>query len=172
MLLLRRVPGPILAGAVMAIIGALAWVAGMPWLFPSLGPTIAIQAHSPGASVARPWNVVVGHAIGAIIGFACIWATGVVHQAPVNVAHEISAPRLVAAALAVALSMALQHAADAHHPPAQATTLLIVVGALDASYQGAIVIAVGIALVALLGEGVRRAKAQDRQLDRPARGVE
>ncbi len=143
----------------MAIIGAMAWVAGMPWLFPSLGPTIAIQAHSPQATVARPWNVVVGHAIGAIVGFACVWATGAVHQAPVNVSHEISAPRFIAAALAVALSMALQHLADAHHPPAQATTLLIVVGALDASYQGAFVIAAGIVLVALLGEAVRRAKA-------------
>ena len=156
---LGRIPGPLLAGAVMAVIGALAWAAAMPWLFPSLGPTIAIQAHSPDASVARPWNVVVGHAIGAIVGFACVWATGSVDQAPVNITHEISAARLVAAALAVALSMAFQHAADAHHPPAQATTLLIVVGALEASYQGAVVIAIGIALVALLGEGVRRSKA-------------
>lgn len=142
----------------MAIIGGLAWAAGMPWLFPSLGPTIAIQAHSPGAKVARPWNVVAGHAIGATVGFACLWATGAIHEKPVNVIHEISVPRLLAASVAVGLSMALQYAADADHPPAQATTLLVVVGALEASWQGAIVIASGVLLVAVLGEAVRRAK--------------
>ena len=159
MKILGKIPGAILAGAVMAIIGALAWLAGMPWLFPSLGPTIAIQAQAPGTRVARPWNVVVGHAIGATVGFACVWLTGAANQAPVNVAHQITAARAIAATLAVALSMALQHAADADHPPAQATTLLIVVGALDATYQGALIIAIGIVLVAVLGEGVRRAKA-------------
>lgn len=153
-------PGPLLAGAVMAIIGVLAWLAGMPWLFPSLGPTIAIQAQAPDTRVARPWNVVVGHAIGAIVGFASVWLTGAVRQAPVNVAHQITAARLVAAALAVMLSMAIQHALDADHPPAQATTLLIVVGALDAGYEGALVIAIGIILVALLGEAVRRSKLE------------
>jgi hypothetical protein len=55
--------------------------------------------------------------------------------------------------------MGLQHLLDADHPPAQATTLLIVVGALDADFRGAYVLAMGIALVAMLGELVRRAKA-------------
>ena len=150
----------------MAIIGALAWISGVPWLFPSLGPTIAIQAHAPGTPAARPWNVVAGHAIGAIVGFACIWVTGSVHEAPVNVAHQITAARLIAATLAVTLSMGLQHAADADHPPAQATTLLIVVGALDATWHGALTIAIGIVLVALLGEGVRRLSLPPRALSR------
>jgi len=143
----------------MAIVGATAWIAHMPWLFPSLGPTIAIQAQAPGASVARPWNVVVGHLVGASVGFACAWATGSVHEAPVNIVSAISLARILAAALAVALSMGLQHLLDADHPPAQATTLLIVVGALDADFRGAYVLVTGIALVAMLGEVVRRAKA-------------
>jgi CBS-domain-containing membrane protein len=146
----------------MAIIGAFAWFSGMPWLFPSLGPTIAIQAQAPGTRVARPWNVVVGHAIGAAVGFACVWLTGAVREAPVNVAHHITGARFLAATLAVAVSMALQHAVDADHPPAQATTLLVVVGALDATSEGAITIAIGVMLVALLGEAVRRAKALAR----------
>jgi len=156
----RALRGPLFAGAVMAMIGALAWIAGIPWLFPSLGPTIAIQAQAPDTALARPWNVVAGHAIGAIVGFACVWGTGSVREAPVNVAHQISVARLAAAALAVALSMALQHAVDADHPPAQATTLLIVVGALEATWHGALTIAIGVVLVALLGEAVRRAQAR------------
>jgi len=156
---LRKTPAPLLAGGVMAIIGSLAFATGVPWLFPSLGPTIAIQSQAPDSAVARLWNVVAGHAIGAAVGFACVHVTGAFGESPVNVAHMLSANRLVAATLAMILSMALQHAAKADHPPAQATTLLIAVGALDADLRGAGVLAAGIVLVALLGEAVRRAKA-------------
>ena len=157
---LRKVPAPLLAGAVMAVIGALSWALHVPWLFPSLGPTIAIQAQAPDSHVARSWNVVVGHAIGAAVGIACVHLTGVIHELPVNISHAISASRLVAAMLAMGLSMALQHFAKADHPPAQATTLLVVVGALDADLRGASVLLAGILLVALLGESVRRAKSR------------
>lgn|SRR5690242_4619539 len=156
---LRKVPAPLLAGAVMAVIGSLAWAMAVPWLFPSLGPTIAIQSQAPDSAVARPWNVVVGHFIGAAVGFACVHLTGAFHESPVNVAHLLSANRLIAAIFAMILSMSLQHAAKADHPPAQATTLLIAVGALDADLHGAFVLVAGILLVALLGEFVRRAKA-------------
>ncbi len=148
---------PALAGAlVMAVIGVLGWVSGVPWLFPSLGPTIAIQAEAPDIAVARPWNVVVGHFIGALVGFAAVRVTGVISEAAVNVSHALTPARIAAAAIAVFASMALQAAAKANHPPAQATTLLIVVGALAADAHGALVLGAGVLLVALLGEPVRR----------------
>ena len=156
---LRKVPAPVLAGAVMAVIASLSWALHVPWLFPSLGPTIAIQSQAPDSAVARPWNVVVGHAIGAAVGIGCVHFTGVILELPVNISHAVSTSRVAAAALAMMLSMALQHAARADHPPAQATTLLVVVGALDADLRGASVLVAGILLVALLGEAVRRAKA-------------
>jgi CBS-domain-containing membrane protein len=155
---LRRVPPSVYGGAVMAVIGALGWACAVPWLFPSLGPTIAIQSEVPDHHSARPWNVVVGHLIGAAVGFAAVRITGVIHQQPVNVSHALNGARVLAAALAVFASMALQTLVRARHAPAQATTLLIVVGALDADLHGAFVLAAGIALVATLGEGVRRLK--------------
>jgi len=156
--LLRRVPPSVYGGLVMAIIGALGWASGVPWLFPSLGPTIAIQSEAPEHPAARPWSVVVGHLIGAAVGFAAVRLTGVIHERPVNVSHVLTLARVVAAAGAVFASMALQTLAHARHAPAQATTLLIVVGALDADLHGAFVLAAGIVLVAILGEGVRRLK--------------
>jgi hypothetical protein len=141
----------------MAVIGVLGWACGVPWLFPSLGPTIAIQAEAPGLAVARPWNVVAGHFIGAAVGFAAVHLTGVLSEAAVNVSHALTPARIAAAAMAVFASMALQAAAKATHPPAQATTLLIVVGALAADARGALVLGAGVLLVAVLGEGVRRA---------------
>jgi hypothetical protein len=59
--------------------------------------------------------------------------------------------------------MALQELADARHAPAQATTLLVVVGALDATAYGAFVLLAGVALVAVFGEGVRRMKLDRRR---------
>jgi hypothetical protein len=144
----------------MAAIGVLGWASGVPWLFPSLGPTIAIQSEAPGHPSARPWNVFVGHLIGASVGFAAVRLTGVIHAPPVNVSHALTLARVVAAALAVFVSMGLQTLARARHAPAQATTLLIVVGALDADLRGALVLLCGIALVAVLGEAVRRLKSQ------------
>ncbi len=155
---LKRVPPSVYGGAVMAAIGALGWACAVPWLFPSLGPTIAIQSEAPEHPAARPWSVVVGHLIGATVGFTAVRITGVIHQPPVNVSHALNGARVLAAALAVFASMALQTLARARHAPAQATTLLIVVGALDADLHGAFVLAAGIALVATLGEAVRRLK--------------
>lgn len=157
--ILKRVPPSVYGGAVMAVIGVLAWICATPWLFPSLGPTIAIQSEAPDHPAARPYSVVIGHLIGATVGFIAVHLTRVVYQLPVNISQSIDGPRVAAAALAVLASMALQTLARARHAPAQATTLLIVVGALDADVHGAFVLAMGVALVAILGEGVRRLKA-------------
>lgn len=151
----RLVPA-LASAAVLAVIGVTAWATGTPWLFPSLGPTLAIQSEAPGMDVARPWNVLMGHAIGAAVGIASAWLTGAVHEPAVNVAHMVSASRLVAAIGAMFASMALQALARASHPPAQATTLLIALGALEADAHGALVLAAGVLQVAVLGEVVRR----------------
>src|SRR3954469_13147903 len=154
---------PAVASAIaIGLIGVTAWKLGSPWLFPSLGPTLAIQSEMPGVPGARPWNVVAGHAIGAAGGIAAVWLTGAVHEPAVNVAHAVSGARLAAAVFAMFASMALQSMARAGHPPAQATTLLIAVGALDAAVHGALVLAAGVLQVALLGEAIRRLSLRRR----------
>jgi hypothetical protein len=100
----------------------------------------------------------VGHLIGAWVGFAAVRLTGVIHEPAVNVSHALTLARVAAATIAVFVSMALQTLARARHAPAQATTLLVVVGALDADLRGAFVLLAGIVLVAVLGEAVRRLK--------------
>jgi hypothetical protein len=154
---------PAAASAVaIAVIGVSAWQLGTPWLFPSLGPTLAIQTELPESVDALPWNVVAGHAIGAAVGIAAVWLTGAVHEPAVNVAHAVSGARLAAAVIAMLASMALQSAARAEHPPAQATTLLIALGALDADLHGVFVLAAGVVQVAILGEAVRRLRLRHR----------
>jgi hypothetical protein len=63
----------LLATVVMAIIGVLGLWAGEGWLFPSLGPTIVIQAVTPNLPAARLWNTLAGHAIGVAAGFGALF---------------------------------------------------------------------------------------------------
>jgi hypothetical protein len=162
-----RVLPALASAAVLAVIGATAWATGVPWLFPSLGPTLAIQTEAPSHVVARPWNVVAGHLIGAAVGIASVWATGAVHEPAVNVAHAVSTARFVAAIVAMFASMALQALARASHPPAQATTLLIALGALEADAHGALVLVAGVVQVAILGEAARRMRLRHAAHDVP-----
>jgi CBS-domain-containing membrane protein len=144
------------AAAVIAVIGLLGMAAGMPWLFPSLGPTIAIQAGFPQWPSAQPRKVFGGHLSGLAAGYVAVYVTGAVHAHSVTGADKLTMVRIMAASLAILLSMLLQHAVKARHPPAEATTLLIALGAMEPTIRSAFILFIGILLVTLLGEGVRR----------------
>lgn len=161
--MLRAAAPPLAAACVLGLIGLSGMALGMPWLFPSLGPSIAIQAGSPGLPSARPWNVCAGHLIGLACGIAAAFLTGAAGEPGVAAAHALSGPRVAAAVLAVLLSMALQAAARARHPPAEATTLLFALGALQPDLRSALTVMGGVALVALLGEPCRRMSARKGQ---------
>ena len=154
--LARAAAPPLAAALVLGLIGLGAIAAGVPWMFPSLGPTVAIQAGTPTLPSARPWNVFAGHLTGLACGIAAVHLTGAVDLPSVTDAHALSGPRLAAAVLAVLLSMGLQAAAKARHPPAEATTLLFALGALQPDLRSALTVVGGVALVTVLGEICRR----------------
>jgi len=145
-----------LAALTLGIIGLFGMWAGVPWLFPSLGPTVAIQVGSPELPSAHVWNVVAGHLIGIAAGFATVWATGAVDTLAVTDAHQLSGQRVGAAVLAILVSMLVQHALKARHPPAEATTLLIALGALKPTVHTAVTLVAGVLLVMVIGETSRR----------------
>jgi hypothetical protein len=146
----------LVSAAVMAVIGALGILAGEAWLFPSLGPTIFLQAVTPHEPAARAWNTVAGHAIGLAAGFGALYLFGAEHAAPVMSADVLTPSRVGATALAVGATVALQYALRALHPPAAATTMLITLGGFKPGLHTALLIAAGVVLVTLLGEGARR----------------
>lgn len=153
----RRFLPAFMSAFALGVIGVLGMVAGIPWLFPSLGPTVAIQTTSPNSPGARPWNVIVGHLVGMCSGFLALFVTGATAMPSVINAQALSVPRVVAAALAVLVSMLLQTVLKAPHPPAEATTLLIALGALPAAPHSAMVIMIGVVLVTVVGETAKRA---------------
>lgn len=144
------------AAVVLGMIGGFALWSGTPWLFPSLGPTIAIQANSPDLSIAKPWNVIAGHIVGLFSGVLAVYLAGALNAPAFNATHILAGSRVIAAVLAILFSMSMQYVLRADHPPAQATTLLVALGALPSTGSGMLTVLTGVILLAIAGEAVRR----------------
>jgi hypothetical protein len=146
-----------MAAVLILVVGATAYLAGAPWLFPSLGPTAYLLASYPDLPSSRPYNCLVGHLVGMGSGFAAV-AMFSAWDSPVVPLDDVGLARLGAAVVATGLTVLVNHILHAGHPPAAATTLLVALGALD-SLRGAALIVVGVVLLVVLGEGLRRLRA-------------
>lgn len=156
---LRRVLGdPIAAGVVTAAIGLLALALGQPLLFPSLGPTAVVQIEYPEHITARFYNTVIGHVAGAAAAFACVILAGADRLPPATV--EVTLPRVVAASVALALTIAATRLLRASHPPAASTTLLVALGGFPVTVGSAAAILAGVLLVGVIGGGIRALRAR------------
>lgn len=147
---------PIAAGLLMAIVGVLGLVAHQPWLFPSLGPTAFLQAEQPEQPTARLYNTIVGHLLGLGSGCIAVLLLGAQDAPGVFVTHELTPVRVGASVLAVALNLLAGFAFKASHPPAAATTLLFALGGFKPSVHDVMTVIVGVAIVAIAGELLRR----------------
>jgi hypothetical protein len=152
----RAVPAAV-AALVIGLIGLFGRLAGHPWLFASLGPTIVLQTTVPQLPMTRPWNVAVGQLVGLGAGFAAIYATGAMHAAPFLAGHSLTTVRVEAAALAIFLGIVLEAVLRASHAPAAATILLIALGVSPPTWSTVITLICGIALITALGELARLA---------------
>jgi hypothetical protein len=146
---------PIGGGVLVGLVGALALLAGQPWLLPSLGPTAYLLAQLPAQPSARAYNVLAGHLLGLAAGMIAVWATGAAAAPVVLETGTISGTRVAAGVLAVALTLLATIALAASHPPAAATTLLVALGSLRTP-QDAVNIAIGAAIMAVTGVVLRR----------------
>lgn len=97
-----------------------------------------------------------GHLIALLCALAVVFVTGAVDAPGVLEARALSGVRVLAAVLAVLLSMWVQTALRARHPPAEATTLLVALGALKPDVATVLTVLAGVTLVAVLGEAARR----------------
>lgn len=144
------------AGVTIAVIGLIAIWAGIPLLFASLGPTVAIQASTPRRRIAKPWNVAAGHLIALGVGVAAVYATGAILQPPFLDAHPLSIERVSAAAFALSAGLFIEFLLKASHPPAASTSLLVTLGIVQINETGIVAVVSGIVLVTVFGEVVRQ----------------
>lgn len=110
---LVRIVAPAIGGALgIALMIALAGVANLPLMLAPFTTSIVLVMSAPGSAYARARNVVGGHVLSAMAGFAVLYAFG-------------DTPWL--AALAVGLAIAAMQATDTMHPPAGINALIMVV---------------------------------------------
>jgi CBS-domain-containing membrane protein len=147
----------VLSLVVLALAGVVGVAWHLPWLFPSLGPTVMLFFESPEQPAARPANTLIGHLTGLVMGVLCLYAFGLQDSLPAPVGG-LTVPYVAAGSLSVALTTLLLTWLRKPHPPAGATTLIVSLGILTTppqllSMAGAILLitAAGWGLNVLLG---------------------
>ena len=137
-------------GISLGVIAALAYWSHSPLIVPSLGPTAFLVFNRSQSIAARPRNAVLGHLIGAVAGYLALLACGLSH-APNVVEGGVSAQRIGAVALSIALASAMMILLRVEHGPAGATTLIVSQGFVTSIVSHAELMA---GVVALVIEGV------------------
>lgn len=114
----------------IALLALLAVITGVPFVFPSLGPTAYLLFFTPRAEAASPHNTLIGHAIALACGYAVFWALKMPAGA-ITSNNGLGWELVVAAGVSLGATGALMILLGASHPPAGATTLIVSLGIIS-----------------------------------------
>ncbi len=154
---------PLVSGAVILLAGSLGVLAGgRLWLFPSLGTTLYLMTEDAAQPSSRIYHVIVGHLIGIAAGYIAVFALGIAYEPSIFELGYLTLGRVGAAVIAMVLAEGGVLLADASHPPASATTLLVALGTFRPTVTSALDIVAGVIIVALAGELFRRLRLGGR----------
>src|SRR5215475_7469835 len=142
-------------GGLVLVMAAIGWATNQPLIFASLGPTAYELVEQPQLPSARTYNIIVGHLTGLGSGFLSVYLMNAWAAPSVMAMGVVSPERMGAMTIAAALTTLVTLVLRAGQPAALATTLLVSTGAMQ-TRQDAVVIVVGILLIAAVGEPVRR----------------
>lgn len=142
----------VLGIVVLGVSGLAGLLLHLPWLFPSLGPTVMLFFESPEQKASRPLNALVGHGVGLVAGALCLYAFGLQDQ-PLAPVGGLTPLHVLSGALSVGLTTLVLTWLGLPHPPAGATTLIVSLGILSAPVQLASM-AGAILLVTVVGWGL------------------
>jgi hypothetical protein len=149
---------PVITVAVISVPAIVGVLTGQLLLFPSLGPTVVMQAHLPRHASSHIYNVVLAHFIGLAAADVCVIVLGLAATPSVFATQNLSEARVVAAAFALLLAATVEVILRISHPPAAATTLLAALGSFKPSEHDTLTVLLGVSIVAIAGEIVRRAR--------------
>jgi CBS domain-containing membrane protein len=134
--------------------GTWAGLAQEPLVFPSLGATAFLIFETPMAEVGSPRNTIVGHLVGAAAGVLSLAIFGLL-DAPSAYVAGVTAARVGAIALAVALTGGILRVLRSAHPPAGATTIIVASGLLARPRQ-IVDVVLGVVLLTIAGWTINR----------------
>ncbi|MDD7833944.1 MULTISPECIES: HPP family protein [Paenarthrobacter] len=139
----------VLGAATLAAAGLVGLLSHLPWLFPSLGPTVMLFFESPQQKAASPGNTLAGHGVGLLAGAGCLYALGL-QDIPPAPTGGLTPGHVVAGIASVGLTSLILALIKKPHPPAGATTLIVSLGILKTPAQ-LLTMAGAILLVTALG---------------------
>ena len=145
----REIGTSLYAGFLFAVLGAIAWVSGQPFVFPSLGPSAFILAFVRRGERTRTYRVLGSHVIGGVAGLLAysLFAHGV---ALTTASAPLSSDGLRLAAsgfVSIVLTSWGMIVTDTEHAPACATTLIVSLGLLSTPTQVGIIVVSIVVLV-------------------------
>ena len=144
---------PLGEAVLILVVSIIGWASHQPLIFASLGPTAYELIEKPKLPSARPYNIVVGHLIAVLAGFAAIFLTRAWSVPGVSV-HGVPFLRVWAAVVAALLTAFFTLLFKAAQPAALSTTLLISLGLMQTAQNGLMILA-GVVLITLIGEPIR-----------------
>ncbi len=139
---------------IIGLSGTWAWAVREPLIFPSLGATAFLIFETPMAEIGSPRNTIIGHVVGVAAGAFALAVFGLLDAQSVYVVG-VTAARIGAIALAVALTGGVLRLLRSAHPPAGATTIIVASGLLAKPVQMLDVL-VGVLLLTAGGWGANR----------------
>jgi CBS domain-containing membrane protein len=134
--------------------GTWAGLAHEPLVFPSLGATAFLIFETPMAEVGSPRNTIIGHLVGIAAGVLSLAIFGLL-DAPSAYVAGVTASRVGAIALAVALTGGILRVLRSAHPPAGATTIIVASGLLARPRQ-IVDVVLGVVLLTIAGWTINR----------------
>lgn len=128
----------------VGLLAVLALLAQEPIIFPSVGASAFILFYRPLVAAASPRNVLLGHGIGVLTGWASLWVFGLL-TAPSALDAGMDGMRVGAIAAGMGLCAAMMVWLRAAHPPAAATSLLVSMGLIPSLWHlGLLLLGAGI----------------------------
>ena len=146
-----RIATSLHTGLLVAAVGVLSWVTGLPALFPSLGPSAFVLAMFPDGEASDPQRVVGSHVLGVAAGLLTyhLLASGVVVTNRIAPLSADGFRLAVSGVGAIVLTVTSMLQFRVRHPPACATTLIVALGVLPRRRSGAPIVAAVIVLVVM-----------------------
>ena len=146
-----RIATSLHTGLLVAAVGVLSWVTGLPALFPSLGPSAFVLAMFPDGEASDPQRVVGSHVLGVAAGLLTyhLLASGVVVTNQIAPLSADGFRLAVSGVGAIVLTVTSMLQFRVRHPPACATTLIVALGLLPSVFEGALIVAAVIVLVVM-----------------------
>lgn len=139
----------------LALIGAVSILVGQPLLVASLGSAAFIQLLTPSQPSARPWPMAVGQVVGVFAGFAGVYAAQAAGAPSFADHHPLVWTRILAVSVSALATAVAQLGLKAVSAAGATLALLIALGTVAPTPAVLAQLLAGVALVTLVGEGLR-----------------